>query len=121
MVATVDLVVGCRLRTGNERAMVRTGVAGHMGSARSPALVCSSARRKAFAVMVCCRVMSGAERGRVGPERTGVRACADLSLEKQARRRMDVAQVGQRTPSRARHDQVVAIIERPVIEGYCVG
>ena len=45
VLTTIDLGVRYRLRTANERVVVRTGVAGHMGSARSLALVCSSARR----------------------------------------------------------------------------
>ena len=83
VVATVDLGVGYRLQTANERVMVRTGEAGHVSSARSSALVCSSARPERRAVTVWHRWVRCAERGRVGSKRSCERACADLSMEKQ--------------------------------------
>jgi hypothetical protein len=70
VVVAVDLSVGRRLRAADEREVVKTEVSTHVGSARSPALVCSSAQSEC-AVTVCCSASRFAARAREGWQRAG--------------------------------------------------
>jgi hypothetical protein len=94
---TSPSVVACgQQASGSGRG---TGVAGHVGSARSPALVCSSADCRALAESVCCREIRGVERGlRASSERSkrsGVSGTARTFHERSsAPSRQDVCRMG---------------------------
>jgi hypothetical protein len=84
VVDAVDPSVGRRLRTAGERAVVRTGGAGHEGSARSPDLVCSSAAERALAETVYCSASRFVARAREGWERAGERMRAPVTVRGRA-------------------------------------